>query len=482
MAASRPPAGAEALRLAEAQARTAHWKRWGPYLAERQWGTVREDYSPDGSAWELLPARACALASLPVGRGRPPRHLRQSPAPLLRPRALERARPHPEGAALRPHRARGQPRRGRQGVLLLPRRHAHPLLHAGALQVPAAGVPVRAPGRGERAARAREARVRAPRHRHLRRRPLLRRGGGVREGEPERRPGPRDRREPGAGRDAASCAADPLAPEHVVLGARRAEAAPGPGLGPGRGRGRAGGAPGALAGLSPLRGGGAAAPVHRERDRRPAPVRRRAARCRTKGRLPRGARPRPGGSAAPGRRGDEGRGPPPVSRSRRAAGRSCGSGSSTAGRRRPSGPSSIGPSPSACARPTSSTRRWCRIASARTRGASCARRWRGCSGRSSGTTTTSGAGSRAIPASRRRRRRGGAAGTPNGPISTTTTSCRCRTSGSIRGTRPGTSRSTRSRWRSSTPTSRRTSSSSSCASGTCTRTARSPPTSGRSGT
>jgi hypothetical protein len=46
---------AETRRLAEAQARTAHWKRWGPYLAERQWGTVREDYSPGGTAWEYFP-------------------------------------------------------------------------------------------------------------------------------------------------------------------------------------------------------------------------------------------------------------------------------------------------------------------------------------------------------------------------------------------------------------------------------------------
>ena len=31
------------------------WKRWGPYLSERQWGTVREDYSPDGNAWDYFP-------------------------------------------------------------------------------------------------------------------------------------------------------------------------------------------------------------------------------------------------------------------------------------------------------------------------------------------------------------------------------------------------------------------------------------------
>jgi len=47
--------GAEARRLSESDARTAHWKRWGPYLAERQWGTVREDYSPQGHAWEYFP-------------------------------------------------------------------------------------------------------------------------------------------------------------------------------------------------------------------------------------------------------------------------------------------------------------------------------------------------------------------------------------------------------------------------------------------
>jgi hypothetical protein len=46
---------AEALRLAEDASRQKNWKRWGPYLAERQWGTVREDYSPDGTCWDYLP-------------------------------------------------------------------------------------------------------------------------------------------------------------------------------------------------------------------------------------------------------------------------------------------------------------------------------------------------------------------------------------------------------------------------------------------
>jgi Glycosyl hydrolase family 63 C-terminal domain len=42
-------------RLEEARSRKKHWKRWGPYLSERQWGTVREDYSPGGTAWEYFP-------------------------------------------------------------------------------------------------------------------------------------------------------------------------------------------------------------------------------------------------------------------------------------------------------------------------------------------------------------------------------------------------------------------------------------------
>jgi len=46
---------AEERRLEEARQRTIHWKRWGPYLAERQWGTVREDYSPYGNAWDYFP-------------------------------------------------------------------------------------------------------------------------------------------------------------------------------------------------------------------------------------------------------------------------------------------------------------------------------------------------------------------------------------------------------------------------------------------
>ncbi len=46
---------AEKNRLWETERRERHWRRWGPYLSERAWGTVREDYSPYGSAWDYFP-------------------------------------------------------------------------------------------------------------------------------------------------------------------------------------------------------------------------------------------------------------------------------------------------------------------------------------------------------------------------------------------------------------------------------------------
>ena len=51
---SKPSLTAETLRLQEARAQKTPWKKWGPYLSERQWGTVREDYSENGDAWNYF--------------------------------------------------------------------------------------------------------------------------------------------------------------------------------------------------------------------------------------------------------------------------------------------------------------------------------------------------------------------------------------------------------------------------------------------
>ena len=73
----------EERRLEEARDRKVHWKRWGPYLSERAWGTVREDYSACGDAWEYLPhdhARSRAYRWNEDGIGG---HLRPPPEDLL---------------------------------------------------------------------------------------------------------------------------------------------------------------------------------------------------------------------------------------------------------------------------------------------------------------------------------------------------------------------------------------------------------------
>ena len=54
---------AEETRQEQARRGKVPWKKWGPYLSERQWGTVREDYSDNGNAWDYFShdqARSCA--------------------------------------------------------------------------------------------------------------------------------------------------------------------------------------------------------------------------------------------------------------------------------------------------------------------------------------------------------------------------------------------------------------------------------------
>jgi len=50
-----PAANPERVRLDDCARKDIPWKKWGPYLSERQWGTVREDYSDNGAAWDYFP-------------------------------------------------------------------------------------------------------------------------------------------------------------------------------------------------------------------------------------------------------------------------------------------------------------------------------------------------------------------------------------------------------------------------------------------
>ena len=138
-----PRQSAELKRLEAGREWDSPWRQWGPYLSERQWGTVREDYSPNGDAWEYFHSRSGAIARVSLGRGRARRLLRPEAATVFRPGAVERERPDSQGAPLRAEQCRGQPRRGREGVLLLSRFDADALVHEVAVQVPPGRLPVR---------------------------------------------------------------------------------------------------------------------------------------------------------------------------------------------------------------------------------------------------------------------------------------------------------------------------------------------------
>ena len=80
---------AEQQRLEQNNHREQHWHLWGPYLSERQWGTVREDYSANGDAWNYFSARARPVPRLSLGRRWNRRHLRFQAAALFCFRLLE---------------------------------------------------------------------------------------------------------------------------------------------------------------------------------------------------------------------------------------------------------------------------------------------------------------------------------------------------------------------------------------------------------
>ena len=119
--------------------RDTQWKKWGPYVSERQWGTVREDYSADGHAWDTL--RMTWPAARHTGGEKMVWRVFATTGQLLcfalalwnkkDPIIKERL------FGLQP---RGQSWRGCKGTILLSRHYAHPLLHEDVVQVSASGI------------------------------------------------------------------------------------------------------------------------------------------------------------------------------------------------------------------------------------------------------------------------------------------------------------------------------------------------------
>ena len=170
-------------RLEDGLRQAGEWYRWGPYVSERQWGTVREDYSADGEAWDYLPhdhARSRAyrwgedgLAGfcdveqrLCLGLA-----LWNGQDPILKER--------PFGLTG----AQGNHGEDVKDYWWYLDAHAEPRVEPVALPLSAGRVPLSGPHRPERVAQPGGARVRAAGYRGVRRRPVLDHRGALRQGQ-----------------------------------------------------------------------------------------------------------------------------------------------------------------------------------------------------------------------------------------------------------------------------------------------------------
>ncbi len=210
----------EQKRLNDAREAGIPWKKWGPYLCERQWGTVREDYSQDGNAWDYFShdqsrsrayrwgedglggisddkQRLCFALALWNGRD-----------PILKERLFGLTNSegnHGEDV--------------KEYYFYLDSTPTHSYMKY-LYKYPQREFPYRDLVETNRRRSRRRVRVRAARHRRLRRRPLLRRLPRVREGRSGGHPDPDHGPQPRARGGPAPPAADALVPQHLVVGKR----------------------------------------------------------------------------------------------------------------------------------------------------------------------------------------------------------------------------------------------------------------------
>ncbi len=207
---------AEGERLSEA--RTGGWRQWGPYLSERQWGTVREDYSDNGDAWNYFThdqARSRAyrwgedgLAGVCDDQGLMclALSLWNGADPILKERLFGLTNTegnHGEDV--------------KEYYFYVDNVPTHSWMR-WRYKYPQSRVPVRRPAADQPRAWVRRPGVRAARHRHLRRRPLFRRAGRLRQGRSDRSARADHRAQPQQRGRAAPPAAHPVVPQHLVAG------------------------------------------------------------------------------------------------------------------------------------------------------------------------------------------------------------------------------------------------------------------------
>ena len=122
-------------KLEDGLRQASDWYLWGPDVSQRQWGTVREDYSEDGEAWNYFP-------TITPGRGPIAGARTAWPVSAMSNNVSAwdwhggTVATHLEGEALRPYGVGGQPRRGREGLLVVPRCRAQPRVEPLAVPLP----------------------------------------------------------------------------------------------------------------------------------------------------------------------------------------------------------------------------------------------------------------------------------------------------------------------------------------------------------
>jgi len=176
----------EEARLDEARQQGVPWKQWGPYLSERQWGTVREDYSDNGDAWNYFTHDQARSRAYHWGEdglaGISDDHQRLCFAialwngkdPILKERLFGLTNSegnHGEDV--------------KEYYYYLDNTPTHSYMKY-LYKYPQKCVPLQRPGRNQSAAWPQRSRIRADQYRHLRRRPLFRRVRRIREGGAER--------------------------------------------------------------------------------------------------------------------------------------------------------------------------------------------------------------------------------------------------------------------------------------------------------
>ncbi len=208
----------EQKRLNEAREEGIPWKKWGPYLSERQWGTVREDYSDNGDAWNYLThdqarSRAYRWGEDGLGGISDDKQrlcfalaLWNERDPILKERMYGLTNSeanHGEDV--------------KEYYFYVDSTPTHSYMKY-LYKYPQREFPVSGPDRDEPAALARGVRIRTARYGRLRRGPLLRRVRRVRESRTGGRARPHHRPQSRTRGRAAAGVADALVPEHLVVG------------------------------------------------------------------------------------------------------------------------------------------------------------------------------------------------------------------------------------------------------------------------